>query len=108
MGAIQHTGCGRCGIHRRLPDGVLAPNRASRCLTGNNSAYQRIQAALGTGKDPGDPNPQAVLGQASGGGAPPMPPKLRELLDKLQKKEGDKPDASNAPKSETEPEIKEI
>lgn len=98
-----------------LMDNQITQQQFSRMLNnflpGIDAAYQRIQATLGTGTDPGDPNPQAVPAQAGGGGAPPMPPQLKELLDKLQKKEGEKPDDGNEPKTakvETKPEIKEI
>ena len=80
-------------------------------IPGIDSAFQRLKATLDSGKDPGDQDPQVVLAQPTGGSGPPMPPQLKELLDKLQKKDGEKPGEgkpAEMSKGETKPEIKEI
>ena len=78
----------------------------SNFIPGIDVAYRRIRGALESGKDPGDQDAQTAAAAVSGGETPTMPPQLKELLDKLEKKKGEKPQAD---RSTTEkPEIKEI
>jgi hypothetical protein len=69
-------------------------------------SYPRIKTALDTGSDPGNQDPQLAAAQALGSASAGIPPELRELLDKLKKKDSGKP--TDGPTTGEKPEIKEI
>jgi len=78
----------------------------SNFIPGIDEAYRRIKGASESGKDTGEPDPQTAPAAVAGEGTPTMPPQLKELLDKLEKKKGEKP--KEVPATTEKPEIKEI
>jgi len=90
-------------------DGQVTQEQFRRMLQnfvpGIDTSITRIDGALKTGADPGEPNPEALLKRMTGGGASPLPGKLRELLEKLQ---GKGPPTAPSPAPAPTPGIKEI
>jgi hypothetical protein len=71
-------------------DGTVTQEQFRRMLhnfiPGIDTSSTRIRAIIESGKDPGEPDPSALLKDATGDAPSSLPPRVRELLERLRKK----------------------